>query len=71
MRDYAKNIDTRMFDFKEWYDFIAKELPNNCRLVEVGIADSASATYLCEAILNLGKTIDKFYWVDNFSYGKF
>lgn len=71
MRDYASNIDNRMFDFKSWYDFVAKELPNNCRIVEVGIADSASSTYLAEAILNLGKTIDKFYWVDNFSYGKF
>lgn len=71
MRDYASNIDSRMFDFKAWYDFIAKELPNNCRIVEVGCADGASATYLAEAILNLGKTIDKFYWVDNFSYGKY
>lgn len=71
MRDYANNIDSRMFDYKAFYDFIARELPNNCRIVEVGIADSASAVYLAEAILNLGKTIDKFYWVDNFSYGKF
>lgn len=71
MRDYAKNIDNRMFDFKDYYDWIAKELPNNCRIVEAGIADGASAVYLAEAILNLGKTIDRFYWMDNFSYGKF
>lgn len=71
MRNYASNIDSRMFDFKEYYDKVAAWLPDNCRLVEVGIADAASATYLCEAILNLGKTIDKFFWVDDFSYGKY
>lgn len=71
MREYYKNMDFRMCDFTSFYDWIAKELPNNCRLVEAGIADGASAIYLAEAILNLGKKIDKFYWVDNFSYGKF
>jgi hypothetical protein len=71
MRNYSSTLDNRMFDFKNWYDFIAKELPNNCRIVEVGSGDGASAIYLAEAILNLGKTIDKFYLVDNMQYGKF
>lgn len=71
MRDYASNIDNRMFDFQVWYDLVAKELPNNCRLVEIGNADGASAIYLAESILNLGKTIDKFFLVDNMGYGKY
>lgn len=71
MRNYASNIDNRMFDFSDYYDCIAKELPNNCRIVEVGNADGASAIYLGEAILNLGKTINKFFLVDNMGYGKY
>lgn len=69
MRNYASNIDNRMFDFQKWYDTVAILLPNNCRIVEVGNADGASSIYLAEAILNLGKTIDKFFMVDNMGYG--
>lgn len=71
MRDYASTIDQRMFDFKAYFDIVAGRLPNNSRIVECGNADGASSIYLCEAILNLGKTIDKFFLVDNMAYGKY
>lgn len=71
MRNYASNIDNRMFDFQKWYDTVARLLPNDCKIVEVGVSSGASAIYLAEAILNLGKRIDTFYWVDSMAYGKY
>ena len=69
MREYAKNIDSTMFDFSGYYDKIAELMPDNCRIVECGVANGASAIYLAEAILNLGKTIERFILVDDLSYG--
>jgi predicted O-methyltransferase YrrM len=70
MRTYSKdNIDNTMFDFSGYYDKIAEMLPDNCRVAEIGNANGASAIYLLEAILNLGKTIEKFVMVDSLDYG--
>lgn len=71
MREYNKNMDFRMCDYLAYYDLIAQNLPNNSRIVEVGNADGASAIYLAESILNKGKVIDKFFWVDSMAYGKY
>lgn len=69
MRNYSININQGLFDFKAYYDIVAQNIPNDCRIVECGVANGASAMYLCEAILNRGKNIEKFYWVDSMAYG--
>lgn len=71
MREYWKSIDpdSQMFDFSGFYQSIAESLPNDCRIVECGVANGKSMIYLAEAILNLGKTFERFIAVDNLDYG--
>jgi len=61
-------IDDRMFDFKNFYEKIANQLPNNCVVVEVGNADGASGLYLAQRLFDLQKQF-KMYFVDNMGYG--
>jgi len=65
---YAETMDTRMFDFHDFYDKIADELPNDCRIAEVGVADGASALYLAERLHSQGKNF-KLYMIDSMAYG--
>lgn len=69
MRNYSEKIDRTMFDFSAYYQKIAEQLPDNCRVCEVGVANGASSIFLAEAILNLGKTIERFVLVDSLAYG--
>lgn len=69
MRNYHEQIDKTMFDFESYYLRIASQMPDECRIVECGVANGASAIFLAEAILNLGKTIERFILVDDLSYG--
>lgn len=71
MSEFWKTIDpnSQMFDFSSFYQRIAEGLPNNCRVVECGVANGKSMIYLAEAILNLGKTFERFIAVDNLDYG--
>lgn len=62
--------ETLMFDFSEWYRRLARELPNDCKIAEVGIADCDSVIFLAQELLRLEKKF-KIYAVDNFDYGKF
>lgn len=59
-----------MFDFSVFYDKVATDLPNNCRVCEVGVADGESALYLADKIFSLGKRF-KMYMVDNMDYGQY
>lgn len=68
MRQYSKRMDHRMFDFAAYYDEVAAALPNNCILAEVGVADGASAIYLAETLVEMGKTF-KLYLIDSLAYG--
>lgn len=68
MRFYSRNMDSRMFDFREYYDTIADLLPESSVIAEVGLGDGASAIFLAEALLNRGKTF-KFYLIDSLAYG--
>lgn len=63
------NIPNTMFDFKAFYDRMAKELPHDAVIAEVGVADGASALYLAEKLHEIGKTF-KLYMIDNLDYGK-
>lgn len=57
-----------MFDFSDYYDKIAEEMPANCRVVEIGAGDGASALYLAKKLYDLNKSF-KLYMVDNMDYG--
>lgn len=57
-----------MFDFQDYYYTVASNLPNNARIVEVGVADGKSAIYLAETLINLGKNFNMLM-VDNCGYG--
>lgn len=61
-------IDNRMFDFAEYYSKVANQLPDNCRIAEVGVADGASVIFMAKELLRL-KKIFKIYAVDNMEYG--
>lgn len=69
MAFFSESIPGTMFDFKNFYDFIADEMPNECRIAELGVADGASAIYLAEKLQNIGKKFSLFM-VDNCDYGK-
>jgi len=59
-----------MFDFAFYYEKIAKDLPNDSKIVEVGVANGDSAIYLAQQIHKTGKKF-KLYMVDNMDYGKY
>lgn len=69
MREYHKQLDKRMFDFEPFYFDTAMSLPNHAVIAEVGLAEGASAIYLAETLLNLGKQFT-FYLIDNLAYGR-
>lgn len=57
-----------MCDFKPFYDSMANELPNNCVIAEVGVADGFSALYLAQKLELLEKRFT-LYMIDNMNYG--
>jgi len=59
-----------MFDYPAFYERIARELPEECRLCEIGVADGISALYIARE-LYLQKKEFKLYMVDNMDYGKY
>lgn len=63
-------METTMFDFASFYYRIAQELPNGCRVCEVGVADGDSALYLAKCLHSMGKDF-KLYMVDSMDYGKY
>ena len=69
MREFAKQIDGTMFDFEDYYLEVAKWLTSPARVVEIGLGSGKSCIFLAEAILNLGKEIERFVAVDNCQYG--
>lgn len=69
MRDYASTIKGNMFDFDEYYLKVAEWIPSPARIVEIGLGHGKSCIFLAEAILNLGKEIERFIAVDDCSYG--
>jgi cephalosporin hydroxylase len=68
MRETYKNIPGDMCDFKHFYRSIAEKLPDNCRVVEVGVADGHSAIFLAEALANMNKAFH-LYMIDSLAYG--
>lgn len=70
-KEYYKKIDVdgQMFDFKPFYEQIANALPDNSRIVEVGLNNGKSSIFLAEYFENINKKIDRFIGVDNCAYG--
>jgi predicted O-methyltransferase YrrM len=68
MSDYWKEIPGEMFDFENFYQRIANEMPNGARIAEVGVADGKSAIFLAEAMARQGKTFHM-HMIDNLDYG--
>lgn len=69
MRETYKQIPGEMCDFHDYYRSIAEKLPNECRIVEVGVADGHSAIYLAETLADMKKRFH-LYMVDSLDYGK-
>jgi cephalosporin hydroxylase len=69
MRETYKDIPGSMCDFHDFYRRIAQELPNDCRIIEVGVADGHSAIYLAETLANMGKKF-KLVMIDSLDYGR-
>jgi len=61
-------VESIMFDFKDYYDKIANLLPENCTVCEVGVANGASALFLANQLRTKSKPF-KMYMVDNMDYG--
>jgi cephalosporin hydroxylase len=70
MRESWKHTDagSTMFDFEHYYQSVAEQVPEGARIVEVGVSNGRSIIFLCEALLNLGKTF-RLIGVDNLDYG--
>lgn len=62
--------DLLMFDFESFYDRIAEQMPHDCKVCEVGIANADSVIYLTQRLVELGKN-PKVYAVDSMQYGGF
>ncbi len=58
-----------MCDFETFYGRIAIELPDNCNIVEVGVADGYSALMLAYKLTMLGKKF-RLTMIDNCDYGR-
>lgn len=58
-----------MFDFQDHYRKIADRLPQDARIVEVGVADGKSAIYLAEALANMNKRFH-LTMIDSLDYGR-
>jgi len=70
MNEFYKTIPSEeMFDYEDYYLQIVNWLPDNCRIVEVGIANGRSAIYLASKLEDLGKSY-MLYAVDNMDYGQ-
>lgn len=65
---YYKTIPGEMCDFHTYYERIADNLPNNCTVIEVGVADGHSAIFLAEQLLHRKKSF-KMFMVDSMDYG--
>lgn len=68
MRETYKQIPGEMCDFHDFYRSIAEKLPNDCRIVEVGVADGHSAIFLAETLADMNKKFH-LYMIENLSYG--
>lgn len=66
--EYWRTIPGDMFDFEEFYNRIAKHLPDNCTIAEVGVADGKSAIALATFLHQLGKKFT-LYMIDSLDYG--
>lgn len=71
MKEFYKEIDRdgQMFDFKSFYEEIADQLPNECRIAEIGLNNGKSAIFLAEHLENINKKVDRFVGIDNCAYG--
>ncbi len=69
MQPYYKNIPTTMCDFEAFYQRVAKELPDNCRVAEVGVADGYSALMLAYFLHQEGKKFEM-KMIDSCDYGR-
>lgn len=65
---FSDTIPQTMFDFRGFYDAIAEQMPDGCRLIELGVADGASAIYLAEKLQSIGKKFH-LHMVDSCAYG--
>lgn len=70
MRETYKNIPGDLCDFHNYYDWVAKAMPANCRVIEVGAADGHSAIYLAERLADLHKDFEMVI-VENMDYGRY
>lgn len=61
-------MDNRLFDFASFYDKMALEMPDNCKVIEVGVSEGTSSLYLANKLKEFGKTFT-LYMVDNLAYG--
>jgi cephalosporin hydroxylase len=68
VRQYWKEIPGTMFDFSGFYQSVAMKLPQDCRIVEVGVADGKSAIFLAEALANMNKRFH-LTMIDSLDYG--
>lgn len=67
-REHWRTLDQRMFDFHEFYQNMARDMPDDAVIAEVGVAEGASAIFLAESLLNYGKKFT-FHMIDSLDYG--
>lgn len=69
VRQYWKEIPGTMFDFQSHYQRIAERLPQDARIVEIGVADGKSAIFLAETLANMNKRFH-LTMIDSLDYGR-
>lgn len=68
--NYWKEIDKGglMFDFEDFYTHIAHNLPDNCTLAEIGVANGKSLLFMAAQLAKLNKNFT-IHAIDNMDYG--
>lgn len=69
-RQYWKEIPGTMFDFRAYYEWVAMNLPQDARIVEIGVADGKSSIYLAETLANMNKRFH-LTMIDSLDYGHY
>lgn len=67
-KPYYETIPTSMCDFQSFYKKIAHQLPDNCRVVEIGVGDGYSALLLAHELKSLNKNF-RLVMIDSCDYG--
>ena len=69
MNNYYKAIPSeQMSDYQSFYELMAERLPDDCKIIEIGISEGRSIIMMASIMRHIGKRC-RIWGVDNMDYG--